>query len=115
MATTHRDPSIAVEWSANAGPKTSFANIHMFSKRQKLCYRYAGFIGIWKTVTYMQRRSLGGMGVSQPLTLKFCHFAGQKRHFSVLLQGNLLDLGPLVNYCNKKNVTDKSYVPAYMK
>jgi len=39
MATTHRDPSIAVEWSANAGPKTSFANIHMFSKRQKLCYR----------------------------------------------------------------------------
>ena len=43
MANECADPSIVIEWSANAGPKTSFANIHMFSKRQKLCYRYAIF------------------------------------------------------------------------
>ncbi|XP_065062754.1 mediator of RNA polymerase II transcription subunit 17-like [Rhopilema esculentum] len=39
MALEYSDPSIATEWSSNAGPKVSFANVHMFSKRQKLCYR----------------------------------------------------------------------------
>lgn len=44
MAVKYTDPSIAMEWSANAGPKISFANIHLFSKMQRLCYRYCVFI-----------------------------------------------------------------------
>ena len=39
MSLEYHDPSIATEWSANAGPKTAYANIHIFSKRKRFCYR----------------------------------------------------------------------------
>ena len=50
------------------------------------------------------------MGESPPPTLKICCFTGQKRLYNVLLQGNLLDPGPLVNYCYLKKVTDKKFL-----
>jgi len=47
------------------------------------------------TPFYKQARNLWGYGVSHPPPpLKFCHFAGQKQQFNILMQGNLLDSGP---------------------